>query len=210
MTQVFGTYNASLPRGLPEGKEECRFVRLPAPFGRYWSMAESEDGGAPASLSVTAQRDAFAAGRDLHVRQEHDARAGNEGGPGAKVDRSVGVQVGSGNVQVNNYYDGTTPDADAAAFPAQLAQRAIRLHDGLNTGTMLAIEIRARRELEHATVVMTGVTGPEEAAIIPPPARLYWHPSREGGGNHDRPGRFRARQYQPGGADASRRRDGDS
>ena len=44
---------------------------------------------------------------------------------------------------------------------------------------LLAIEVRAHHELEQATIVMTGATGPQGAATIPPPARLYWHPSRE-------------------------------
>ena len=44
---------------------------------------------------------------------------------------------------------------------------------------MLAIEVQAHRELEQATVVMTGITGPPHAATIPPPARLYWYPARQ-------------------------------
>ena len=65
------------------------------------------------------------------------------------------------------------------SFPAQLTQRTVPLSDGFRSGTLLAIEIQPYRELEQATVVMTGITGPPGAATIPPPARLYWHPARQ-------------------------------
>jgi len=80
------------------------------------------------------------------------------------------------------------PAAQAAApegarsphpFPASLTQRTIPLNDGLHPGTMLAIEVHAHHELGHATVLVTGITGPPGAATIPPPARLYWHPARQ-------------------------------
>lgn len=67
----------------------------------------------------------------------------------------------------------------ALSFPAQLTQRTVPLSDGLRAGTLLAIEVQAHRELEQATVVMTGITGPPHAATIPPPARLYWYPARQ-------------------------------
>jgi hypothetical protein len=120
---------------------------------------------------------------------------------GVAVTQSVGTQVGFGNIQVNNYLGDPARGAEggsepgqrrgiAAAsevpagpwplcFPAQFTQRVVPLSNGLQTGTMLAIEVRAQRELEQATAVMTGVTGPEGADTIPPPVRLYWHPSRE-------------------------------
>jgi len=152
---------------------------MPGPLGRYWSMADSEDDGTPASVNVTAGRDAYTAGHDLHVHQVSPAQAGSGEWPGTRVDGSAGVQVGSGNVQVNNYYDGKTAETAQAAFPALFMQRIIPLNDGLHAGTMLAIEVQAHHELEQATVIMTGITGPAGAATIPPPARLYWHPSRE-------------------------------
>jgi hypothetical protein len=63
-------------------------------------------------------------------------------------------------------------------FPALLTQRTIPLSDGLHAGTMLAIEVRAHRELTGAAVLATGISGPAGAATIPAPARLYWHPAR--------------------------------
>lgn len=152
---------------------------MAGPLGRYWSMAESEDDDTPTSVHVAAGRDAYTAGRDLRVHQASPAQAGSGERPGTRVDRSAGVQVGSGNVQVNNYYDGKAAGTAQAAFPAQFAQRTIPLHDRLHTGTMLAIEVQAHHELEQATVIMTGIAGPAGAATIPPPVRLYWHPSRE-------------------------------
>ena len=67
----------------------------------------------------------------------------------------------------------------AGRIPAQLVQRTIPISDGLHAGTLLAIEVQAVRNLEQARVVMTDITGPPDAAVIPPPARLYWHPSRD-------------------------------
>ena len=128
----------------------------------------------------------------------------NETGPG--VDRSAGVQVGSGNLQVNHFYGdptwtagGRSPENESSprpfrkaaltstipveprslSFPAQLTQRTVPLNNGLHAGTMLAIEVRAHHELKQVTAVMVGVAGPAGAATIPPPARLYWHPSCE-------------------------------
>lgn len=65
------------------------------------------------------------------------------------------------------------------AIPCQLTQHAIPLSDGLRAGTLLAIEVKAHQELDHATVLMTGITGPPQAVTIPPPIRLYWHPARQ-------------------------------
>jgi hypothetical protein len=83
---------------------------------------------------------------------------------GTRVDGSAGVQVGSGNVQVNNYYDSETAATAQAAFSALFTQRIIPLHDGLHTGTMLAIEIRAQHELEQAKAdgVPDRATGPDD------------------------------------------------
>ncbi len=64
-------------------------------------------------------------------------------------------------------------------FPAQLTQRTVPLSDGFRSGTLLAIEVQPHRELEQATVIISGITGPPGAATIPPPARLYWHPARQ-------------------------------
>lgn len=127
-------------------------------------------------------------------------------GTGPSISRSAGAQVGSGNFQVNHFYGtpawaggggtldgGSSPGPSAEdprstpvqvgprsmSFPAQLKQRTVPLNNGLNTGTMLAIEVRAHHELTHVTAVITNVDGPAGAATIPPPARLYWHPSRE-------------------------------
>jgi hypothetical protein len=130
------------------------------------------------------------------------ARRTNETGP--SIDRSAGAQVGAGNVQVNHFYGNSTwtagdrspenessprPSREAApasaisveprsrSFPAQLTQRTVLLNNGLHSGTMVAIEVRAHHELKQAATVMVGVTGPAGAATIPPRARLYWHPS---------------------------------
>jgi hypothetical protein len=83
----------------------------------------------------------IAAGRDLRVHLASPVQAGIEERLGTRVDGSAGVQVGSGNVQVNNYYDGKAAGAARAVFPARFTQRAVTLHDGLRAGTMLAIEI---------------------------------------------------------------------
>lgn len=123
---------------------------------------------------------------------------------GLVIHRSAGSQVGSGNVQINYYGNpawaagGGPSESESSprprrasacvlvpagprpiSFPAQLTQRTVPLNDGLHAGTMLAIEVRAHHELERAAAVMIGVAGPAGAATIPPPARLYWHPSRE-------------------------------
>jgi hypothetical protein len=184
-------------------------------------MADSEDGDTAAPpQQVTAARDAYVAGRDMHLHMPSAARSRDEEGPGVSFAGAAGVQLGSGNVQVNNYYgrpprateapqpvclsglDGsaeTTASLDQAerdevearnaaatsigprlsSFPAQLTQRTVPLSNGLHPGTLLAIEVQAHHELEQATVVVTGIAGPPGAATIPPPARLYWHPSRE-------------------------------
>lgn len=150
-------------------------------------MADSEDGDASAPLQVTAAHDAYVAGRDMHLHMPSPAKSRDEDGPGASYAGAIGVQVGSGNVQLNNYYGKPPLAAEApppvgprpSSFPAQLTQRTVPLSDGLHPGTLLAIEVRARHELEQAMVVVTGIAGPPGAATIPPPARLYWHPSRE-------------------------------
>ena len=84
-------------------------------------------------------------------------------------------------------WDGSSPAdrperdfADLApAIPARLTQRILALTDRLQTGTLLAVEATAERELSQATVTMTGISGPPGAATIPPPARLFWHPGRQ-------------------------------
>lgn len=189
------------------GGGACLFIRMPVPSGRCWSTAESEDGGTPASLQVTAGRDAYAAGRDLYARPASPAQSGDEERPGTRVDGPAGVQAGSGNVQVNNY-GGKAAGAAQAAFPAQFTQRAIPLHDGLRAGTMLAIEVRAHHELEQAAVVMSGAAGSPGAATIPPPAAVLVPLPR--GIDHDRPGRFRPHQCRPDGSHASWCRHGDT
>jgi hypothetical protein len=183
-------------------------------------MADPDDGDTSAPPQVTAAHDAYVAGRDMHLHMPSPARSRDEDRPGAGFAGAAGVQVGSGNVQVNNYYGRpprateapqpvcrpgidssvkTTAPLDQAergkvvacnaaetsigprpsSFPAQLTQRTVPLSDGLQAGTLLAIEVQAHHELERATVVVTGIAGPAGAATIPPPARLYWHPSRE-------------------------------
>lgn len=84
----------------------------------YWSMAESEDGGTPASVQVTGGQDAYAAGRNLHVHLASPAQAGNGERLGARVDGSAGVQVGDGNIQHNTYVQ-----TAAAAAPPKGRQR---------------------------------------------------------------------------------------
>lgn len=182
-------------------------------------MADPEDGDTSAPPQVTAARDAYVAGRDMHLHMLSPAKSRDEDRPGASFAGAAGVQVGSGNVQVNNYYGGPPRTTEApqsvcrpgldssvetiasldqaergnvarnaaetsigprpSSFPAQLTQRTVPLSDGLHPGTLLAIEVQAHQELEQATVVVTGIAGPPGAATIPPPARLYWHPSRE-------------------------------
>jgi len=65
------------------------------------------------------------------------------------------------------------------AIPAEFLQRTMPLHDGLHEGTLLAIEVRTRAEIEEATITMTAITGPLEAVVMPAPARLFWHPGHE-------------------------------
>jgi hypothetical protein len=65
------------------------------------------------------------------------------------------------------------------AIPAEFIQQSLPLHDGLQAGTLLAIEVRAQGELDQANVVMTSIDGPTGIATIPVPARLFWHPSRQ-------------------------------
>jgi hypothetical protein len=66
-------------------------------------MAESGDDGTPASVQVTGGRDAYAAGRDLHVHLASPAQAGNEERLGTRADGSAGIQVGEGNIQHSTY-----------------------------------------------------------------------------------------------------------
>ena len=63
-------------------------------------------------------------------------------------------------------------------FAADFSQRTLPLNDGLHTGTLLAIEVRAQNELTQAEALMTSITAPPGTVTIPAPARLFWHPSR--------------------------------
>ena len=64
-------------------------------------------------------------------------------------------------------------------IPAEFIQQSLPLHDGLQAGTLLAIEVRAQGELDQGNVVMTSIDGPKGMATIPVPARLFWHPGRQ-------------------------------
>lgn len=80
-------------------------------LGRYWSMAGYEDGDTPAP-QVGAARDSHLAGRDLHVNLAPAVGSRDEGGPGTGFGGAAGVQAGSGNTQVNNYFYGNQMGAD--------------------------------------------------------------------------------------------------
>jgi len=61
-------------------------------------------------------------------------------------------------------------------IPASFSRRLVSLGDGLHTGTLVAIEIEAQKQLANARVQMRSIEGPSYASTIPAPARLYWHP----------------------------------
>lgn len=69
--------------------------------------------------------------------------------------------------------------ATLTAIPADYEQRTSPLHDGLHSGTLLAIQVRARAEITQASVIMTAIDPPPGADVMPAPARLYWHPGRQ-------------------------------
>lgn len=62
-------------------------------------MVDSEDGDTPAPLQVMAARDAYIAGRDVHLHMPSPMKSDDEDGPDASFIGASGVQVGSGNVQ---------------------------------------------------------------------------------------------------------------
>ena len=68
-------------------------------------MAGYEDGDKPASRGVTGSGDACATFRDMHLHAEA-AKPRDEDGTRAGFGGAAGVQVGLGNVQVNNYFYG--------------------------------------------------------------------------------------------------------
>ena len=63
-----------------------------------------------------------------------------------------------------------------ANIPANFSRQTVPLNNGLQTGTLLAIEVKAQMQLADARVLMTSIEGPSYASTIPTPARLYWHP----------------------------------
>lgn len=71
-------------------------------------------------------------------------------------------------------------ELSAESFPAQITAVTVPLSDGLLAGTMLAVQVRADRELPVTVAIMTDIVTPLGASAIPPPARLYWHPGRLG------------------------------
>lgn len=75
----------------------------------------------PARQQVTAGDDAYVAGREMHVYLAPPVDSCDEGGPGPRLDGAAGVQVGSGNVQVNNFFYGSPAQADAGAQPVTCA-----------------------------------------------------------------------------------------
>jgi hypothetical protein len=72
----------------------------------------------------------------------------------------------------------TAVPSELPAIPADLNQRILPLNDGLHSGNMLAIEVRAKNELTHVEVLMTALTAPPGVVAIPAPTRMFWHPSR--------------------------------
>lgn len=110
--------------------------------------------------------------------REHEYDASAPGADGShlsalhQIQQAMRADEGAGRQAA-----GTPPTRPG--FPALFTQWLISLSDGLNTGTMLALEVRAYSELDRAAVLMTRIAPPAGAASIPPPARMYWHPARE-------------------------------
>jgi len=91
-------------------------IRLPASSCRYWSMAGYQDRETPAE-QVTAGRDADVAGGDAQVDSVLPVGLGD--GPSANLGAAAGLQVGSGNVQVNHFYGYPTGDPTKAKADGQ-------------------------------------------------------------------------------------------
>ena len=71
-------------------------------------MAGYGGGDMPAREEVAASGDPWGAERDLHGHVAPPAAAHDGGGPGPGLGGAAGVQVGSGNLQVNYFYDSQT------------------------------------------------------------------------------------------------------
>jgi hypothetical protein len=93
-------------------------------------MAGRQDGETPASQQVSAARDAYGAGGDLHV---HAVPPADRDEPGTSLSGAAGVQVGSGNVQINHFYSSTPPLAPASVAPA--TNRGLTTASGPGTTT---------------------------------------------------------------------------
>lgn len=86
-------------------------------------MAGYGDGGTPADEQVPASGDARVPGRHSHERQVPPAGFPDHDGPGRVPVGAAGMQVGSGNVQVNNYFCGDSARAGAGGEPLAPAPR---------------------------------------------------------------------------------------
>jgi tetratricopeptide (TPR) repeat protein len=84
-------------------------------------MAGHEDPEIPASQQVTAGEDANAAKGDLYVHLAASGEFSSRDSPSQNLDRMVGVQLGSGNVQVNYFQGDPTriPPRGASNLPAR-------------------------------------------------------------------------------------------
>jgi len=85
-------------------------------------VAGYQDGETPACQQVTAGRDAYVAGRDMHVHLASHAKSRDEDGLSMRPAGTTGMQIGSGNVQVNNYYGKLAQAAAEAARPVSPAR----------------------------------------------------------------------------------------
>jgi len=99
----------------------------------------------------------------------------NSGSQGGGSDRgSDRSSSGQGSDERNGGFQG---DGTARLTPpAELSRRTLPLNDGIRTGTLLAIEVRAHAELADSRVVLTSIAGPPGTQTMATPVQLYWHP----------------------------------
>jgi TIR domain len=77
-------------------------------------MVSHGDDEPPDPQQVTAGSDAYVAGRDIHVNRPAAVERHDDDLRGPNFNEAAGVQVGSGNVQVNNFFYGGIYTADSA------------------------------------------------------------------------------------------------
>jgi WD40 repeat protein len=120
-------------------------------------MDGDQESELPAHQQVTAGRDAYVAEGDVHVRRAPSAAtARDESGLGFV--NSAGVQIGSGNVQVNNFYAGSTKsDAEDSRIMSSLPV------SGVVSSSQLLVATESLRG--HSLRIWDAVTGAKKATI---------------------------------------------